>query len=143
MVSNHIYASENVHSVTRLGWYLSSVPSSQLFGGNEGKLPGAAKATHTPNTLLQLLHLNNFRIPDSLNDKLSDAISLLHLEVLLAVIEEKNLYLATVVGIDNTSPGIDEILGRKAGSRSNSAIFRLDWLDLTSYFTYSCRCNCN
>lgn len=74
-------------------------------------LTSASEATSTSNTLLELLDLNNLGCVDALKDQLSNAVTLLDLKVGLVVVEEKNLDLATVIGIDNTSASVDEVLG--------------------------------
>ena len=74
-------------------------------------LTSASKTTSTSNTLLELLDLNNLGCVDALEDQLSNAVTLLDLKVGLVVVEEKNLDLATVIGIDNASASVDEVLG--------------------------------
>ena len=74
-------------------------------------LTSASETTSTSNTLLELLDLNNLGCVDALEDQLSNAVTLLDLKVGLVVVEEKNLDLATVIGIDNTSASVDEVLG--------------------------------
>jgi hypothetical protein len=74
-------------------------------------LTSASETTSTSNTLLELLDLNNIGCVDALKDQLSNAVTLLDLKVGLVVVEEKNLDLATVIGIDNTSASVNEVLG--------------------------------
>ncbi|KAI6761241.1 hypothetical protein HG531_001794 [Fusarium graminearum] len=71
----------------------------------------ASKAAGTSNTLLKLLDLNNLGCVDALEDELGNAVALLDLKVGVVVVEEKDLDLATVIGINDTSTCVDEVLG--------------------------------
>lgn len=77
-------------------------------------LTGAAEATGTSNTLLEFLNLDDFRGVDALQDKLSDAVALLDLEVGLVVVEKQDLDLTAVIGVNDTCAGIDKVLGSEA-----------------------------
>jgi hypothetical protein len=57
------------------------------------------------------LNLDDFRGVDALQDKLSNAVALLDLEVGLVVVEKQDLDLAAVIGVNDTCAGIDEVLG--------------------------------
>jgi hypothetical protein len=74
-------------------------------------LTSASEPTSTSNTLLELLDLNNLGCVDALEDKLGNAVTLLDLKVGLIVVEKKNLDLSAVIGINDTSTGVDEVLG--------------------------------
>jgi hypothetical protein len=82
----------------------------------------AAKATSTPLTLIKLLHFHNFRSVDALEHKLGNAVALLDLEVGLAMVEQKDLDRAAVVGINDTGSCIDEVLGSETRTRGNAAV---------------------
>lgn len=85
-------------------------------------LTGASEAASASDALLELLDLDNLGGVDALEDELGDAVALLDLKVGLAVVEEKNLYLASVVGVNDTGARVDEVLGGEAGSGSNAAV---------------------
>lgn len=74
-------------------------------------LTSASKAAGTSNTLLKLLDFNNLGCVDALEDELGNAVTLLDLKVGVVVVEEKDLDLATVIGINDTSTCVDEVLG--------------------------------
>lgn len=82
----------------------------------------ATEATSAPDALLELLYFNNLRSVDAFDDQLCDAVALPDFEIGLGVVEEQNLDLATVIGIDHASAGVDEVLGGKTGARSDTAI---------------------
>lgn len=95
-----------------------------------GTLSSAPEATGTPDALLEFLDFHNFGVPDALNNELGDAIAFLHLEVLLPVVEEKYLYLTTVVCINDTCSSIDEVFRGKARSGCNTAVLEHNPLDM-------------
>jgi hypothetical protein len=74
-------------------------------------LTSASEAASTSDTLLELLDLDNLGCIDALEDKLGNAVTLLDLKVGLVVVEKKDLDLATVIGIDDTSTCVDKVLG--------------------------------
>jgi len=94
-------------------------------------LSSATEASSTPNALLKFLDFHDLGVPNALNDELGDAVTFLHLEVLLAMVEEKYLYLATVVGINDTCAGVDEVLRSEAGSGRNTAVLEHNPLDMS------------
>jgi hypothetical protein len=71
----------------------------------------AAKSSSAPDTLLELLHNDNIRCVDALDDQLSDAVAFLDREVDLAEVEEDHLDLSTIVGIDDTCTRVDAVFG--------------------------------
>jgi hypothetical protein len=82
----------------------------------------AAKPAGAPHALLELLHLDDIGRVDALEDELGNAVALLDLVVRLGVVEEQHLHLAAVVGVDDARARVDEVLGRKAGAGSNTAV---------------------
>lgn len=74
----------------------------------------AAKAANASYALLQLLHLDDLGGIDALQDKLRDAVALLDLKVGLGMVEEQHLDFAAVVGIDDASAGVNEVLRGEA-----------------------------
>lgn len=73
-------------------------------------LTSASKATRPAHALLQLLDLSNFGGVDPLKHQLCDAVAFFDLVICLGMVEEEDLDLAPVVGIDDTGTGIDEVL---------------------------------
>jgi hypothetical protein len=100
-------------------------PSSQEH------LSSATEATGAPNALLEFLDFHDLGVPNALNNELGDAVTFLHLEVLLAMVEEKYLYLATVVGINDTCAGVDEVLRSETRSGRNTAVLEHNPLDMS------------
>jgi hypothetical protein len=83
----------------------------------------AAESASASNTLLQLLHLDNFRGIDALEDELGDTVVLLDDKVHVAVVEQQDLDLASVVGIDDARAGVDEILRSEPGPWGNATVW--------------------
>jgi hypothetical protein len=57
-----------------------------------------------------------------LNNKLSNPISDLNEKFNIRVIKQQHLNLAPVISINNTSTGINEVLGSESTARSDTAI---------------------
>ncbi len=68
------------------------------------------KTSSSSDAFLQIVHLDNVRSVYPLQNQLCNAVSLLHLEILLAVVEQQHFDLATVICINHPRTGIDEIL---------------------------------
>jgi hypothetical protein len=85
-------------------------------------LTSAAEAASASNTLLEFLNLDNLGGVDALQNKLSNAVALLHLKVGFVMVEKQDLDLTAVIGIDDTSACVNEMLGSEAGSRGNASI---------------------
>lgn len=58
-----------------------------------------------------------------LQNQLRNAISLLHLEIHIRVIKQKNLDLSPVVCIDDARASINEVLRGEAGAGGDSAVY--------------------
>lgn len=83
----------------------------------------ASKSASATNALLQLLDLLDLRSDDPLKDELGNPVPLLNLVIRVRVVEQQDLDLATVVGVDDARPGVDEVLGREARPRRNTAVY--------------------
>lgn len=59
------------------------------------------------------LDLDDVRSDDALEDELGDAVSLCDLVVLIAQVEQEDVDLATVVGIDHACARVDHELARE------------------------------
>lgn len=94
--------------------------SSRLFSGDSG----AAKAAGAAHALLQVSDLDNVGSIDALKDELSYAVSLCDGEIGIGVVEEQDLDLTTVVSVDDAGARVNEVLGRQAGARSDTAIWK-------------------
>lgn len=81
-----------------------------------------SKATLTSHRLHKLINLPNLRCVDALENQLSDAIMHLDLEIDVRVVEEQDLYLAAVVGVDHAGTCVDKVLGGEAGAWGDSAV---------------------
>lgn len=87
------------------------------------KSTSASKSASATDALLQLLHLLDLGSDDPLKDQLGNPVPLLNLVVGVRVVEEQNLDLAAVVGVDNARTGVDEVLGSEARPRRNPAVY--------------------
>ena len=85
-------------------------------------LTSTSKPPSTSNALLQFLDLNHFRCIDPLQYQLCHTVSLLDLEILLAVVEQQNLDLATIIRVNDSSTSINHMLGSQTRARCNMAI---------------------
>lgn len=83
---------------------------------------GGSETARTPVRGVQVLDLRNLRRGDALEDELSDAVTLLHLEVLLAVVEQDDADVAAVVVVHDARAGIDEVLPREPGPRRDARV---------------------
>lgn len=83
----------------------------------------ASEATGTTHALLELLHLDNLGRVDALNDELGDAVTLLDLEVGVGVVEQQDLDLTAVVGINDAGAGVDEVFGRETGAGCDTTVY--------------------
>ena len=89
----------------------------------ESKSTCAPKPSSTTNTLLQLLDLLDFGGDDALQHQLGNPVSLFHLVIRVGMVEEQDLDLAAVIGVDDTRTGVDKVLGGKARSGRNPAVY--------------------
>lgn len=69
------------------------------------------ESASTTDALFEFLYDNHIRGIDPLNDELRNAVTLLDREVGVAEVEEDDLDLASVVGINDTSTGVNAMLG--------------------------------
>ena len=81
-----------------------------------------SESSRTPVRGVQVLHLHNLRRGDALEDELSDAVTLLHLEVLLAVVEQDDADVAAVIVVDDARAGVDEVLPRESGPGGDARV---------------------
>ena len=81
-----------------------------------------SESSRTPVRGVQVLHLHNLRRGDALEDELSDAVTLLHLKVLLAVVEQDDADVAAVIVVDDARAGVDEVLPRESGPRGDARV---------------------
>jgi hypothetical protein len=88
-------------------------------------LARAAKATSSSYALLQLLNFDDLGRHDPLEHQLSNTVALLDLIIGICVVEEENLDGSAVVCVDDTSAGVDEVLGGEAGAGGNSAVYKV------------------
>ena len=58
-----------------------------------------------------------------LDNKLSNAISSLHGEIDLGVVEQENLHLTTVIGVNDSSASVDEVLRGEAAAGRDAAVY--------------------
>lgn len=82
----------------------------------------ATESTSAAYTLLELSDLDNFRGIDAFDDELSNTVTFGDSEVGVVVVEEEDLDLAAVVGVNDTSAGVDEMLACQAGAGGDTAI---------------------
>lgn len=73
--------------------------------------PRAPKPPRPPHTLLQLLHLQHLGRVNPLDHELGDAVALGDSEIHVRVVEQQDLDLAAVVGVDDAGARVDEVLG--------------------------------
>lgn len=101
-----------------LGFYATSVRGhvrgavrGNTHGGGEllAEATGGPEAAGAAHALLQLGNLDNLGRVDALEHELGDAVALGDGEIGLGVVEEQDLDLATVVGVDDARAGIDEV----------------------------------
>ena len=110
---------------TALAPFSSSLTiNTQNHLSSSGETTSAAKATSSTDTLLEFLDLDNLGRADALQDKLGNAIALLDLKVGLGMVKQENLDLAAVVGVNDTSAGVDKVLRSEARSGSNAAVLK-------------------
>ena len=83
---------------------------------------GGSETARTPVRGVQVLDLRNLRRGDALEDELSDAVTLLHLEVLLAVVEQDDADVAAVIVVDDARAGVDEVLPRESGPGGDARV---------------------
>ena len=84
-----------------------------------------SKATLTPDALLQLLHLHNLRRVNPLQNQLCNTIVLLNHKVDIAVIEQQNLDLSSVIRINDAGSRVDEVLGCEAGAWGDASVCKV------------------
>lgn len=87
------------------------------------KSTSASKPTGATDALLQLLNLLNLGSDDPLKDQLGNPVTLLNFVVRVGVVEEQDLDLAAVISVDDARTGVNEVLGRKARPRRNTAVY--------------------
>lgn len=89
-------------------------------GGDKvfAKAAGGPEATGAAHALLQLGDLDNLRRVDALEHELCDAVALGDGEVSLGVVEEQDLDLAAIVGVDDARAGVDKVSRERAGLAS-------------------------
>ena len=97
----------NIH--VSMGLVYNSVHSLLSSGGSKSACPSLG--------VLELLDLLKFGEGNPLDNELADPLSLLNLEVFISKVEEENLDLAPVVGIDHAGSNIDEFFDGKSASR--------------------------
>lgn len=74
----------------------------------------ATKAAHSPDALFQLLDLHHLWGIDALQNQLRNTIALLDVKARLSMVEQQNLDFAAIIGVDDTSAGIDKVLRGEA-----------------------------
>ena len=85
--------------------------------------PRAAEPPCAADAVLELGDLDHLRRPDALQHELRDAVALPDNKVRGRVVEEQDLDGAAVVGVDDPGARVDEVFGREARSRRDSAVF--------------------
>ncbi len=86
-------------------------------------LTSTSKSPSAPHTLLQLANLHHLRRINSLQHQLRNAISFLNLEILLSMIKQQDLDLATIVCIYDPSASIDHVFGCQPGTGRYASIY--------------------
>lgn len=76
-----------------------------------GEAAGGAEAAGAAHALLEFRDLHHLGGVDALDDELGHAVALGHLEFGLGVVEQQDLDLAAVVGVDDAGARVDEVLG--------------------------------
>ena len=84
--------------------------------------PGTPKPTRSSHTLLQILHLHNLRRVYPLQHQLRNPVSLLNLEIHLAMVKQQNLHLTPIIRVNHAGARVDEVLGRKARPRRHTTV---------------------
>lgn len=73
-----------------------------------------SKSSLSSDRLLEFRHLHDFWGVDALEDELSHAVVLVNCEIHITVVKQQNLDLASVICVDNSCAGVDEVLRRKS-----------------------------
>jgi len=99
-------------------------PTKNTFAVLVGKSTNtsAAEPARAAHALLELLHLEHLGRVDALEHQLRDPVALLDGEIGVRVVEEEDLDLAAVVGVDDARARVDEVFGRQAGARGDAAV---------------------
>lgn len=84
--------------------------------------PRTAETAGATHALLKLGHLDHLGRIDALDDELRDAVALGDAEVLVAVVEEQDLHLAPVVGVDDAGARLNGVLDGEAGAGCHAAV---------------------
>ncbi len=84
--------------------------------------PRAAEAAGAAHARVQLGDLDHVGRVDALDDQLRDAVALGDGVVGVAVVEEQDLHLPAVVGVDDARARLDRVLGGEAGAGRDAAV---------------------
>lgn len=87
-------------------------------------LSRTSKASSPADTFLQFFHHLHVRRVYPLNDQLCHPIPFFDLEIRLRVVKEQDLDLPSIIRVNDSRPGVDEVLGREARPRCYAAICR-------------------
>lgn len=95
----------------------------RLLGGDStAEATRGAKPASAADAVLQLCDLDHVGRVDALEHELRDAVALGDGEVGVRVVEQENLDLAAVVGVDDARAGVDVVLAGEAGAGGDAAV---------------------